>query len=119
MGYGKDERMRTYKGFRRGSWKKVGVFAVIATVSFGMPAEGFLGMQMPGEVVQVYAAEDMLGYQNPKKIVISAPNTNNYSTTASKISILGACEGELELLALAVARDEGAEQTRYLGCEED
>ena len=92
MGYGKDERMRTYKGFRRGSWKKVGVFAVIATVSFGMPAEGFLGMQMPGEVVQVYAAEDMLGYQNPKKIVISAPNTNNYSTTASKISILGACD---------------------------
>lgn len=84
--------MKTYEGFHRGRWKKVGVFAVIATVSFGMPAEGFLGMQMPGEIVQVYAAEDMLGYQNPKKIVITTPNTNNYSTTASKISILGACD---------------------------
>ena len=84
--------MKTYERFHRGRWKKIGVFAVIATVSFGMPAEGFLGMQMPGKIVQLYGAEDMLGYQNPKKIVITTPNTNNYSTTASKISVLGACD---------------------------
>ncbi len=39
-----------------------------------------------------YAAEDMLGYQNPERIVIAMPETEKYSTTASKISILGACD---------------------------
>ena len=34
----------------------------------------------------------MLGYKNPEKIIIATPNSNNYSTTASKISILGACD---------------------------
>ena len=84
--------MKRYKGFRQGRWKKVGVFAVIATVSFGMPAEEFFGPGAAGETVLAYAAEDMLGYQNPKKIIISSPNTENYSTTASRISILGACD---------------------------
>ena len=39
-----------------------------------------------------YAAEDMLGYQNPERIVIAMPGTEKYTTTASKISILGACD---------------------------
>lgn len=42
--------------------------------------------------VTAYAAEDMLGYKNPERIVIAMPGTEKYSTTASKISILGACD---------------------------
>lgn len=93
MGYGKDEFMRKYKGFHSGVWRKVGVFAVIVSVGLGTPAEYGSGM-LAGEnaVVYAYGAEDMLGYKNPQKIVIATPNTDNYSTTASKISILGACD---------------------------
>ena len=42
--------------------------------------------------VTAYAAEDMLGYQNPERIVIAMPASEKYSTTASKISIWGACD---------------------------
>lgn len=76
-----------------GVWKKAGAFALAAVMSFCVPVSGLNGVWSDGEpVTEAYAAEDMLGYKNPKKIVISTPNTNNYSTTASKISILGACD---------------------------
>ena len=69
------------------------MLAVTAAVGFGCMGESF-GISSPqNKAISVaHAAEDMLGYENPKKIVIAAPSTNNYSTTASKISILGACD---------------------------
>lgn len=39
----------------------------------------------------VLAEDGMSGYSNPKDIIIASPN-NNYKTTASKISILGASD---------------------------
>lgn len=44
------------------------------------------------ETVHVHAAETFFNYKNPEGLIIAMPNTNNYSTTASKISILGACD---------------------------
>lgn len=45
----------------------------------------------------VYAGEEeLLNYQNPHDIIIATP-ANNYSTTASKISILGACDYDYPL----------------------
>lgn len=93
MGYGKDESMRKYERLRRGVWKGISVVAVVATVGFGVPGEVLPGIPLTSaSLIEAYAAEDMLGYKNPKKIVIATPNANNYSTTASKISILGACD---------------------------
>jgi len=74
-------------------WRKMAAFVMAVSLSIGVPVSGTNGVSFFGETVtEAYAAEDMLGYKNPKKIVISTPNTNNYSTTASKISILGACD---------------------------
>jgi len=93
MGYGKDEGMRTQKKVYKGILKSVGALAVVATVSFAVPTEEMRTIPFTTAAVeQVYGAEDMLGYKNPKDIVIATPNKNNYSTTASKISILGACD---------------------------
>lgn len=43
-----------------------------------------------------YASNDMPGYENPEDIIIATPK-NNYSTTGSKVSILGACDYEYPL----------------------
>jgi len=37
-----------------------------------------------------YASNEMPGYENPQDIIIASPK-NNYTTTGSKVSILGAC----------------------------
>lgn len=78
-----------YKRIGRGA----GALAMAAVLGFGIPGE-YVGTLPLNEsaLVEAYAAEDMLGYQNPKQIVIAMPNTNNYTTTASQISILGACD---------------------------
>lgn len=67
---------------------KMGAAAVLAAV---LAIGGMAGTGINGPV-NVYAQEDMLGYENPEDIVIAMPNKNNYSTTASKISILGSCD---------------------------
>ncbi|MBQ9766699.1 MAG: N-acetylmuramoyl-L-alanine amidase [Lachnospiraceae bacterium] len=91
--YGKDERMRRYKYSYKGALRGVCMLAVTAAVCFGCVGEPNGMIPFRDEAISVaYAAEDMLGYENPKKIVIATPSTNNYSTTASKISILGACD---------------------------
>ncbi len=85
--------MRKNKGVHRGLWKRAGVVALAIVLGAGGLPEAVTGAFFSGEVWKTaYAAEDMLGYENPKRIVIAMPNTNNYSTTASKISILGACD---------------------------
>lgn len=90
------ERMRELRKYRfcyRGFFRGVGVLAVVAAVGLGARGEGVRTIPLTtGAVVAAYAAEDMLGYENPETIVIAMPNTKNYSTTASKISILGACD---------------------------
>ncbi|MDD5901550.1 MAG: N-acetylmuramoyl-L-alanine amidase [Lachnospiraceae bacterium] len=71
----------------------VGVFAIALTAVFGIPGENVLrNGALQDTWITAYAAEDMLGYKNPEKIVIAMPNSSKYSTTASKISILGACD---------------------------
>ena len=71
----------------------VGVFAIALTAVFGIPGENVLRNEALQDTwITAYAAEDMLGYKNPEKIVIAMPNSSKYSTTASKISILGACD---------------------------
>lgn len=85
--------MRKYKGIRFNVVRGVCSIAVVA--AFGLGIQGSLtgfGNEMQSTFSTVYAAEDMLGYKNPKKIVIATPNSDRYSTTASKISILGACD---------------------------
>lgn len=83
--------MGRYKRIQKGMLKGICILTVAATLGAGM--SGTFGVSFLGsEVVTAFAAEDMLGYENPEKIVIATPNTNNYSTTASKISILGACD---------------------------
>lgn len=67
-----------------------GVVMVMA-LPFGPHNRVFHGLSEKN-IVTVYAAEDMLGYKNPERIVIAMPGTEKYSTTASKISILGACD---------------------------
>ena len=79
----------------RNKWlgKKTAVLAAVAVLGFTGPITGVQGIVWFGSTeVSAYAAEDMLGYENPEKIIIATPNSNNYSTTASKISILGACD---------------------------
>lgn len=91
--YGKDERMRRYKYSYKGALRGFCVLAVTTAVSFGCAGESMQMIPLSNEAIAVaYAAEDMLGYENPERIVIATPSTNNYSTTASKISILGACD---------------------------
>lgn len=43
-----------------------------------------------------YASNEMPGYENPQDIIIASPK-NNYTTTSSKVSILGACDYEYPL----------------------
>ncbi len=77
----------------KGLGKKTAVLAAVAVLGFTGPITGVQGTVWFGSTeVSAYAAEDMLGYENPEKIIIATPNSNNYSTTASKISILGACD---------------------------
>ncbi len=74
-------------------WRRVGTVALAVTLGIGMPLASVEGVPVLRDTIwTAYAAEDMLGYENPEKIVIATPNSNNYSTTASKISILGACD---------------------------
>ena len=85
--------MRRHETTRMRVWRKAGVFAIVLAVGFGTPLQAIPGgFVMPETVRTAYAAEDMLGYKNPEKIIIATPNSNHYSTTASKISILGACD---------------------------
>ncbi len=85
--------MRRYKTIHRGLWKRAGVLTLAVTLGFGMPLTNVAGtVLLRNETAIAHAAEDMLGYENPEDIVIAMPNSNNYSTTASKISILGACD---------------------------
>lgn len=85
--------MRRYKKIHRGLWKRAGVLTLAVTLGFGMPLTNVAGtVLLRNETAIAHAAEDMLGYENPKDIVIAMPNSNNYSTAASKISILGACD---------------------------
>ncbi|MGN1083893.1 MAG: N-acetylmuramoyl-L-alanine amidase [Lachnospiraceae bacterium] len=92
-GYGKDERMTRYRLIYKGVLRGLGLFAVTAALGLGARQGVNRTVFLPeGGIVTAYAAEDMLGYTNPEGIVIAAPNKNNYSTTAGKISILGACD---------------------------
>ncbi|MBQ8314973.1 MAG: N-acetylmuramoyl-L-alanine amidase [Lachnospiraceae bacterium] len=85
--------MRRYDVRNKGLGKKTAVLAAVAVLGFTGPITGVQGTVLFGSTeVSAYAAEDMLGYENPEKIIIATPNSNNYSTTASKISILGACD---------------------------
>lgn len=79
---------------KHGKKAKAIVFAGVVTVMalpFGPQTVVLEGVGMRSDVT-AYAAEDMLGYHNPERIVIAMPATEKYSTTASKISILGACD---------------------------
>ena len=99
MGYGKDESMRRYEGKMKVLCRKAAVMTAVVLWGFAGPVMSVRGMGLYGTPeVSVYAAEDMLGYKNPERIVIAAPNSNNYSTTASKISILGACDYRYPLM---------------------
>jgi len=85
--------MRRYEGKTKSLKRKAAVFAVVAALGIAGPVTGGQGIVLSdGFALKAYAAEDMLGYQNPEKIIIATPNSSNYSTTASKISILGACD---------------------------
>ena len=85
--------MRKYKGIRLNVVRGVCSIAVVAAFGLGMQGSlADLGKEAQSMSATVYAAEDMLGYKNPKKIVLATPNSDRYSTTASKISILGACD---------------------------
>ena len=85
--------MRRYEIIHRNVWRKVGVLVLAGALGFASPLYGLEGLAFTqDEVFTVYAAEDMLGYENPERIVIAMPNSEKYSTTASKISILGACD---------------------------
>lgn len=68
-----------------------GVLTALAVSESGTGGENARG-GLFYQTETAYAAEDMLGYKNPEKIVIAMPNQKNYSTTAEKISILGACD---------------------------
>ncbi len=93
MGYGKDESMRRYEVSDKYLRRKAAILALVAAVGFVGPVTGVQGTVFSvGSEVCAYAGEDMLGYKNPERIIIATPNSNNYSTTASKISILGACD---------------------------
>ncbi len=93
MGYGKDESMRRYEARDKVLRRKVALFAMATALGIAGPVTGGQGIVfLAGSEVSAYATEDMLGYKNPEKIIIATPNSNNYSTTASKISILGACD---------------------------
>lgn len=93
MGYGKDESMRRYEVNYKSLRRKAAVFAMAVALGFAGSIAGVQGSRFSDDTeVCAYAAEDMLGYKNPENIIIAMPNSNNYSTTASKISILGACD---------------------------
>lgn len=93
IGYGKDESMRRNGTVYKRMWTRVGAVTLAVTLGLSVPvAELPVGVLGQKTFVTAYAAEDMLGYKNPERIVIATPNSNNYSTTASKISILGACD---------------------------
>ena len=85
--------MRKYENIHGNVWRRVGVLVLAGMLGFASPLYGLAGLPlMQEEVVTAYGAEDMLGYENPERIVIAMPNSEKYSTTASKISILGACD---------------------------
>lgn len=93
IGYGKDESMRRYENIQGNVWRRVGVLVLAGALGFASPLAAVAGFPAAQErILTAYAAEDMLGYENPERIVIAMPNSNKYSTTASKISILGACD---------------------------
>lgn len=85
--------MRRYEIIHGNLGRRVGVLLLAGALGFAAPLAEVAGIPFGTETVTVaYAAEDMLGYENPERIVIAMPNSKNYSTTASKISILGACD---------------------------
>ena len=92
-GYGKDESMRRYGVGDKVLRRKAAVFVMVAALGITGPITGGQGIGEPGSSdLYAYATEDMLGYENPERIIIATPNSNHYSTTATKISILGACD---------------------------
>lgn len=91
--YGKDERMRRYRLDYKRILRCIGILVVTVAVSSGSMGVSVMAKTLRAGAVSVaHAAEDMLGYENPERIIIAMPNRNNYSTTASQISILGACD---------------------------
>ncbi len=84
--------MRIVGMLQKKVWKRVGAITAAVMLGFCVPMSGMNGLAVARTIVPVYAAEDMLGYKNPEQIIIATPNSNNYSTTASKLSILGACD---------------------------
>lgn len=69
---------------------KIGVAALLTTFLTMGKTAGITDNWCKAGVA--WAEEDMLGYENPEGLIIAMPNKNNYSTTAGKISILGACD---------------------------
>ncbi len=85
--------MRRYENIHGNVGRRVGVLLLAGALGFVAPLANVTGSPFAQEdVLTAYAAEDMLGYENPERIVIAMPNSEKYSTTASKISILGACD---------------------------
>jgi len=109
--------MRRYKDCLKRLRRTTTVFAIVTVLGTigpvtGVQESGFLY----GPAINTYAAEDMLGYKNPEKIIIAMPNSNNYTTTASKISILGTCDYRypLRMNGEAVTTTEHGFFTKYV-----
>lgn len=91
--YGKDESMTGNRLAKKRVLCGLGLLAVTAAIGLGAGQGAETAtLFSKGGVITAYAQEDMLGYQNPERIVIASPSTDNYSTTAANISILGACD---------------------------
>ncbi len=102
--------MRKYRNYHKSFGRCIALFATAFAIGFWGQEDGFLMVPLTQDAfVKAYAEEDMLGYQNPERIVIATPNKENYSTTASKISILGACDYRYPL----VMNGETIETTEY------
>ena len=72
IGYGKDESMRRYEIIHGSVWRRVGVLVLAGALGFSAPLAEVAGIWSGGQTaVTVYAAEDMLGYENPERIVIA------------------------------------------------
>lgn len=75
------------KSNRNHVFTKLGLFLFSI---LGVTAGGFYTAKLPQRMEVAYAA-DSIGFEAPDSLIIAMPNKNNYSTTASQISILGAC----------------------------
>lgn len=62
----------------------------------GITAGNLYRENVPQKIRSAYAA-DSIGFEAPDSLIIAMPNKNNYSTTASKISILGSSNAKYPL----------------------